>query len=115
MRITIGGSIELDADVRAYIERRLRFALGRFGPRLEGIVLRIADVNGPKGGEDKRCTVAVRLRPDREVLVTHAHRDVRAAVDLAAERAGSAVAREIARLRDWKTARARLVPLAAAD
>ncbi len=113
MRITIGGGVRPDADLRAYIERRLRFALGRFGPRLERIVLRLADVNGPRGGEDKRCTVAVRLRPGREVFVSHAHRDVRAAVDLAAERAGSAVAREIARRRDWRTARARLAPLAA--
>jgi ribosome-associated translation inhibitor RaiA len=116
MRITIGGGgVRVDDVLRTYIERRLRFALGRFGPRLERVVLRIADLNGRKGGEDKRCTVAVRLRPDCEVFVTHAHRDVRAAVDLAAERAGSAVAREIARRRDWRTARARLVPLAAAD
>ena len=113
MRITIGGGGLVDDGLRAYIQRRLRFALGRFVPRLERIVLRLADLNGPKGGEDKRCTVAVRLRPGREVFVTHAHRDVRAAVDLAAERAGSAVAREIARRRYWRTARARLAPLAA--
>ena len=113
MRITIGGGVGPDADLRAYIERRLRYALGRFGPRLERVILRLADVNGPKGGEDKRCTVAVRLRPGREMFVTHAHRDARAAVDLAAKRAGSALAREIARRRGWRTARPHLMPLAA--
>ena len=42
-----------------YIQRRLVFALGRFGRRVERVLVRVEDTNGPKGGIDKRCRVAV--------------------------------------------------------
>lgn len=106
MRLTIGGEgVRLDASLLEYLERRLRFALGRFAPRIRRVTMRIADLNGPKGGVDKRCTVHIALHPAHEVFVAHADRDVRVAADLAAERAAGAVRREIARRHAWRQGR----------
>ncbi len=37
--------------------RGLRRRLRRFGRELTAVVVRIADVNGPRGGVDKRCAI----------------------------------------------------------
>jgi hypothetical protein len=50
---------ELTDALRAHAERRLRYALGRFRMRLRSVILRLDDVNGPRGGNDKRCQIVV--------------------------------------------------------
>ena len=40
-----------------YVNRRLKFALARFGGAVQHVTVRFEDVNGPKGGIDKRCTI----------------------------------------------------------
>ena len=46
----------------AHVERRARFALGRFADRVVRVKIQLADVNGPRGGVDKRCRVRLRCR-----------------------------------------------------
>lgn len=46
-------------SLRDHTVRRVHFHLSRFGRELSGVV-RIVDVNGPRGGVDKRCQVTVR-------------------------------------------------------
>ena len=41
----------------SYVNRRLRFALARFNGAVQHVTVRFEDVNGPKGGVDKRCTI----------------------------------------------------------
>lgn len=106
MRLDIHGvNLALAGPLRLHIERRLRFALGRFGRRVAEVLVRVADVNGPRGGPDKRCRIAVRLLPGRPVVVEDTDADLHVAVDRAADRAGRTVSREIARRREaaWRT------------
>lgn len=42
---------------REHIAGRLRGALRRLGRRLAWVVVHLDDVNGPRGGSDKRCVV----------------------------------------------------------
>ena len=51
----------------ATIERRVHFALGRFGHRIRRTEVLLVDSNGPRGGLDQHCTVHVVLAglPDR--------------------------------------------------
>jgi putative sigma-54 modulation protein len=88
----------IDQSQREYIERRLSFALGRFGGRIRRVMVRLEDMNGPRGGLDKRCHIEVRV-PGRAVLVV----DVR---DVELEPAVSRAAERIARrVRDELTTR----------
>jgi len=105
VRITIlTNRVLLDEHLRAYIQRRLRFALDRFGAQIGTVAVRLADLNGPRGGIDKRCAVSVNLPACSHVHVTQLDRSLYAAVDLAVERAAEAVASCLARRRDLRTA-----------
>jgi len=45
--------------------RRIRFALGRLAARIDNVDVCVSDENGPRGGEDKLCTIRVNLRRAR--------------------------------------------------
>lgn len=49
---------------------RLDASLDRVTPDITHVRVRLADVNGPKGGEDKRCTVRIQLGRLGTVQVT---------------------------------------------
>lgn len=98
MRVEIrAGRLGLTRALQAHVERRLEFALGRFAPRISQLVVRLVDLNGPHGGVDKRCRIAVDLIRSRSVLVDDRDADVYTAIDRAADRAGRCVARLLAR------------------
>jgi ribosome-associated translation inhibitor RaiA len=40
-----------------HIRKRAALALGRFSPRIGSVLVRLEDLNGPKGGIDKRCSI----------------------------------------------------------
>lgn len=108
MRISIRGDQSLDAPLRELAELRFATALGRFASRIHSLVVRIGDVNGPRGGEDKRCLVHVRLAsPRRMTIIEDTDPSAAAAISRAADRAGRTVARVVATHRDrhWLTAR----------
>jgi len=92
--------IELDEALRAHVDRRLRFALGRFGERIAKVVVRFEDANGARGGVDKQCQLDVALQPSGNVLVEDVDADLHALVDRAAHRAARAVSRDLQRRRD---------------
>lgn len=93
-------STELSAHVRALIERRVRFALARFAARVRRVRVRVADLNGARGGIDKRCLLDARLSPRGSVVVEATDRDVESAVSRAADRAARRVGDEFRRRRE---------------
>lgn len=46
-----------DQDFAEQVHKRALSALGRFSTRIANVVVRLEDLNGPKGGVDKRCTI----------------------------------------------------------
>ncbi len=90
----------LTEALRQHCERRLRFAIGTSGSRLNGISVRLRDVNGPKGGVDKRCTIRAALPGTTPVFITQDETDVYAAIDRAADRAARTLSRQLKRSRD---------------
>ncbi len=85
--------------LRQHALRRIHVQLSRFGPEIRAVTARIGDVNGPKGGRDKRCSVTIRGRRFGAVTVDDMSGDVRTALDRALERAGRAVGRHLERQR----------------
>lgn len=82
--------VDLPKEVDRYIARRLHFCLGRFEARIRNVTVRIFDINGPRGGADKRCRMTVRLIPSDIIVVQEVNADLFAAIDRAAERLGQA-------------------------
>lgn len=95
-------NIEASDALRDYVLRRIHFQLSRFSGGLHAVFVRIGDINGPKGGADKRCHVTVRGRNLPPVAVNELSADAYSAVDMALGRAGRAVAREIQRGRETR-------------
>ena len=101
-----GRGVVVDAAIRGRAERRLGFALGRFGHQVGQVAVHLSDVNGPRGGVDKRCRVVVELLGHDPVVVEEADTDLDALVDRAADRVGRAVARRLVRTRLFSHPRA---------
>src|SRR3954451_12101018 len=100
MRLRMRGvNCEMDDELKGHIERRLRFALGRFAARIDRLTVRLSDVNGPRGGVDKRCRIAVTLVPRGVVMVEGSGDDPFTLVSDAAKRAVRSVQRALGRRR----------------
>lgn len=92
----------LTEELRAQAERRVRFALGSTSGRVRGLVMRLADENGPRGGLDKRCTIRANLAGAPPVIIEQQEADLYVAIDRAADRAGRAVSRRLAKASGWR-------------
>lgn len=90
-------NLETSAALEAHVERKLDFLVQRFAGRIERVVVRLSDENGPRGGVDKRCRIAVRLADVPGVLVEATSDDPYVAVTRAAARLHEQIARAIQR------------------
>lgn len=103
MRILVRASAGFHPPVIDLVHKRLEFALGRFAGRVRTLTVRLKDLNGPRGGADKHCQIAVRLEhPRRMILVEDVDEVPEVAVSRAAERASRAVARAIQSAGTWR-------------
>jgi len=110
-----GQGLSLDGAVRKHVERRLMFALGRFGDRIGWVTVHLIDTNGPRGGVDKLCRVVVEVRGCGRTVVENADSDLNAVIDRAADRVGEAVHRNLDRARRHSGLRERRAPSGGID
>jgi len=108
MRLTILRRDEEAGDLdtlREQIERRVGFALSRFSDELSTVLVRLDDLNGPKGGVDKRCRVHLRGPAIGELVVEETDVEWTPAIDRTISLAGRSVARALDRARPERGAR----------
>jgi ribosomal subunit interface protein len=98
-------NVDLEDALQGYIERRIRFSLSRFGPRVGRVRVRLSDVNGPRGGVDKCCHVSVQVLPSGSVVVEETALSLYSAIDRAADRLGQCFSRVLDRARELRTRR----------
>lgn len=91
----------LTEGLRDYVIKRLAYALNHGDTAITRVIVRLSDVNGPRGGDDKRCLVEVRLRAASSVVIEDIEADLYLAIDRAAERAGRTLSRRLARQREF--------------
>ena len=102
MRIVIqANGFVLTEALRMYTEQRMANALGWAGERMRKLAVSLSDINGPRGGIDKRCKVQVQLGGGQEVVIEDTEADLYLAIDRAADRADRAVVRRVERRRDF--------------
>lgn len=73
--------------LRDLTERRVRFVLRRLGWLVPSAEVQMSEVNGPRGGIDKRCQVELRTDGAGSVVVASVASDWRTALDNALARA----------------------------
>ena len=115
MRIRIiNGALAMNSRLKTHLDRRLDYALSSFRSRLGSVVVRLS--NGEASHPDAplvRCEIEAVMRP-RSVSVTESGKDLFVAVENAAHRLKSSVARAFARQREWSEAMPAPRPLRAA-
>ncbi len=92
--------IEGGRELTEYVNRRLGFALGRFGDAVKRVRVVIEDVNGPRGGLDKRCVVTASGDGFEHRVVEVHDVEVHGAVNRAVSAMGRALSRALRRLHD---------------
>ncbi len=81
----------------SYSQRRILFALTYCSGHINRVVIRLSDINGPRGGADKRCHVQIMLAGIPDVVVEDTEVDLYAAIDSAVDRARRTVVRKVDR------------------
>lgn len=111
----VSRDVEVSPDVKLLVERRLTFALSRFGSAVSRARVSLSDHNGPRGGLDKHCLIEVKLKTlSGPIVVEVTDAQMEAAVSRAAERVARRVKDELERRRD-RNRRPRDERAAAAD
>ena len=102
MRMTIQASgFDITSALRSYVEQRLGTALGWARHHLRKLAVSLSDINGPRGGVDKRCKIQLRLAGGRDIIIDGVEADLYAAIDRAADRADRAVVKQVERTRQF--------------
>lgn len=106
MKLFVSGShLPLRPEVHRYLGDKIGSALDHFWQRVESVRVRLVDVNGPKGGPDKRCTVEVELRPSGRIRVQQTEAEVRTAIDRCAHRLRRVASIHFKKQRDFRAQR----------
>jgi len=75
---------------------------GRFEDRIRLVIVRLLDVNGPRGGIDKQCRIKLELIPSGNLVIHEASADLAAAIDRGADRIGHAISRKLHREKELR-------------
>jgi putative sigma-54 modulation protein len=76
-------------------------ALNRFANRINRVTIRLVDINGPRGGIDKQCRIAVQLSKGKTIRTGNTNTNMIAATYFAVDRAAHAISRELKRRRKF--------------
>ncbi|MBA4328057.1 MAG: hypothetical protein C0428_07505 [Polaromonas sp.] len=110
MQVIIESRHHHENQLRELSIERTRFAFRRLSSWIPRVNVQFSDVNGPRGGLDKRCQVELGNRAAGKVVIVSLARDWRTALDLSLRRAAQMFKRSLQR--DKKPLRGRSARLA---
>jgi len=87
---------DLSDGLREHTCKRLAYSLSHGESRIRRIVVRLSDINGPRGGKDKRCQLELKIQGFATIVIQDTQAELYAAISRAAERAGRTLARKMA-------------------
>ena len=97
IKIHVSG-FKLSDKLKSHAESKARLMLGLYVDRISRVDMYLADVNGPKGGEDMLCKIKVDVLGQKPVIVQQNAETLREAIDICAHRAKRTVARKFERI-----------------
>lgn len=97
--------------LRRYVERRFAVTLRRFAHRVRRLRIFVADLNGPRGGVDKRCRILVEVEPSGSLVVEETDVHVYEAIDRAADRLRRRIRRALKRRQALRRAKRKSRPV----
>ena len=102
MQIDIrANGIEVSESLQAHTERCLKFGLDWARHDVDRVVITLSDINGPRGGNDKRCQLRIPLPKMRDVVIEEIAGDLQIAVARSVDRAARSLERRLSRQREF--------------
>lgn len=102
MRIDVHGrNVPVSESLETFAHDRFQRALSRAGGAVRAVSIDLSDVNGPKGGVDKKCLANIHLAPRGRIVVNSTNEDLYKAIANVAHRTRGAVMRRVNR---WRAA-----------
>jgi ribosome-associated translation inhibitor RaiA len=86
-----------------FIKHQARKSMSTCSNRVERLVIRLKDINGPKGGDDKECCVEVKLANCAPIVVSKRSSDAYSSIRKALGRASRTTLRKLGKRRTHKT------------
>ena len=102
VQINTDNQIKSDVEANERLEQKIRSRLRRFEQRLSHVELHVSDVNGSKGGADKRVSLEARPNGHPPVAVHADAQRVEDAVTVAADKAARALEHALGKQADNK-------------
>ncbi len=101
----VSNGFDLTAALREFVDRRLTAALDQHSNHVRRVQVRLEDVNGPRGGVDKRCAVIVHLLQRSAARVQTKRADLYDAITDTAHKLREIVGRRIERRQERQRGR----------
>lgn len=99
MNVRTTVSVRRGERLRETVREKLAVALAKFSERIERVDVRLEDLNGPRGGIDKRCMLAARVRSGQVIQSEVVDFDYEVALNRAVQRLTRRIKDHLARRR----------------
>ena len=106
---SVDKSMPLSPAIREHILRRLHFSLAPVRARQPRVEVWVGDENGPRGGNDKYCSIRAEIDGQSAIFVHEQRSDLYRAVAAATARIGRTVLRAVQRRERGRFSRQRAV------
>lgn len=91
--------VRLVAETAARLAKTVEDFLAKFADRITRVEVHLGDLNGGKGGPDKRCMLEARMSNLQPIAVTHHAETLQLAIDGALERLDHALSHALGKLK----------------
>lgn len=92
----------MTSALKEFVEARVRLLTTRHGHRITRIDVTLLDINGPKGGVDKRCRVRLKLQGRPSLVIQETNADMYEAINACAYRLKRAVKKQFERAHNFQ-------------
>jgi len=85
----------LTDSIREYTVRRIHYGVSFAKSDILRVSVKLSDINGPRGGEDKRCQMIITMPHMPSVVIEDVESNLYVAIDRAVDRASRALTRQL--------------------
>ena len=92
----------LTPSLEKFTRSRVKKALGKCADNIERVVVRLKDINGPKGGPDKHCSVEIIISRSPILIISNVSSDMYHSIQHTTKKAARTALRHLDRRRVQK-------------
>ncbi len=95
--------ITLNNTLHKFIQKQAKKSMTVCPDRVERLIVRLKDINGPKGGDDKECSVEIKIANSAPIIVTKRSTNIYTSIHQAMKRASRTTLRRIGKINNRDT------------